>query len=233
MGKNLITQRRGRGTSTYRAPGHNVVSAKYPRNSMEGIVVDIVHSRTHSAPLVKIENDTGEEFLMIAPEGVKVGDGISVGRGDSIIGNVLRLIDVPEGTAVYNLESKPGDGGKFVRASGVFAKVLSKIGTKVLVKLPSNKDRYFDGACRATIGVISGGGRLEKPFMKAGARYYEMKSKNKLYPRTRGLAMNAVDHPFGGKSSHTKGRPLQSGRDYPPGRMVGKIAPRRTGRRKR
>ena len=59
-----------------------------------------------------------------------------------------------------------------------------------------------------------------------------MKARNKLYPKVCGISMNAVDHPFGGKCSHIKGRPTLSPRSAPPGRKVGKIAPRRTGRRK-
>ena len=60
-----------------------------------------------------------------------------------------------------------------------------------------------------------------------------MRAKNKLYPKVCGVSMNAVDHPFGGSSSHHKGKPTQSSRNAPPGRKVGKIAPRRTGRTKR
>ena len=59
-----------------------------------------------------------------------------------------------------------------------------------------------------------------------------MKARNKLYPRVSGVSMNSVDHPFGGSSSHTKGRPTQASRNAPPGRKVGKIAPKRTGRKK-
>jgi large subunit ribosomal protein L2 len=59
-----------------------------------------------------------------------------------------------------------------------------------------------------------------------------MRAKNKLYPKVCGISMNAVDHPFGGKCSHIKGRPTQSSRHAPPGRKVGKIAPRRTGKKR-
>ena len=83
------------------------------------------------------------------------------------------------------------------------------------------------------IGTIAGGGRTEKPFLKAGTRHFRMKAKNKFYPIVSGISMNAVAHPFGGKGSHTKGRPTQASRNAPPGRKVGSIAPRRTGRTKR
>jgi len=175
---------------------------------------------------------TGVKGLAFAPEKIKVGDEITIGANDLKAGNVLRLKDVPEGTLVHNLELKPGDGGKLVRSSGSFAKVIAKTETAVRVKLPSNKEKLFLPQCRAAIGIIAGGGRLEKPFLKAGTKFYKMRAKNKLYPKVCGISMNAVDHPFGGCHSTHKGRPTLSPRSAPPGRKVGKIAPRRTGKRK-
>ena len=83
------------------------------------------------------------------------------------------------------------------------------------------------------MGVIGGSGRTEKPFLKAGTRYFAMTAKNKVWPKVSGTSMNSVNHPFGGRSSHAKGIPTQSSRSAPPGRKVGKIAPKRTGRKKR
>lgn len=238
MGKNLIQQRRGRGTPTYRAPSFRYYGkVKYPKlseKSISGKIVDFVLCPGHSAPLAQIRLESGEITIALAPEGVKVGDNIAFGEGVSIKkGNVLALKDIPEGTSVYNIENNPGDGGKFVRGSGMFARIVGKIGKKVVVRLPSSKQKLFREDCRASIGIIAGGGRPEKPFLKAGKKYHAMRAKNKLYPKVCGVSMNAVDHPFGGSSSHTKGRPLQSPRNAPPGRKVGKIAPKRTGRTKR
>jgi len=134
--------------------------------------------------------------------------------------------------AIYNIEALPRDGGKFVRASGVFAKIITKMQNKIVVELPSAKRRLFLPDCRATIGVIAGSGRKDKPFLKAGKRYYAMKAKNKLWPQVSGTSMNSVDHPFGGSSSSVKGGPTQASRNAPPGRKVGKIAPKRTGRKR-
>ena len=98
--------------------------------------------------------------------------------------------------------------------------------------MPSKKEKKFSPNCRASIGSIAGSGRLDKPFLKAGTRFKKMRARNRLYPKVCGISMNAVDHPFGGKCSHIKGRPTLSSRNAPPGRKVGKIAPRRTGRKK-
>ncbi len=233
MGKNLISQRRGRGSSTYRAASHRFQGeVKHPELNTTGTITDILHCAGHSAPLLEIATLSGHTALAIAPEGMKVGDEISFGTEEVREGNVLQLKDIPEGTSIHNVEIHPGDGGKLVRSSGVFAKVVAKTEQGVQVKLPSKKDKLLNPACRAAIGIVAGSGRPEKPFMKAGTMYHRMAARNKLYPHVCGISMNAVDHPFGGKGSHTKGRPTQSPRSAPPGRKVGKIAPRRTGRRK-
>jgi len=197
---------------------------------VKGKILDIVKCPGHSAPLVKVAYENGEKTLAIAPEGIRVGDVIGSGPESKIeTGSILPLKNIPEGTSIYNIESSPGDGGKFVRASGNFARIVGKTGEGIVIKLPSNKQRTFHPECRASIGVIAGSGRTEKPFLKAGNRFHAKKAKNKLYPITSPTSMNAVCHPFGGKGSHTKGRPLQAPRSAPPGRKVGSIAPRRTG----
>ncbi len=237
MGKNLIQQRRGKGSSRFRAPSFNWAGeARLPRTShniVEGTITGIIHSAGHSAPLIEVRYGN-EASLMQAPEGVQVGQKLQAGIGaEPKEGNILSLKEIPEGTPIYNIEAMPGDGGKFVRSSGTFARIITKMDSGIVIELPSSKRRTFIPDCRAIIGVIAGGGRTEKPFLKAGKKHFKMKAKNKYYPIVSGISMNAVAHPFGGKGSHTKGRPTQSSRNDPPGRKVGKIAPSRTGRRKR
>jgi large subunit ribosomal protein L2 len=142
----------------------------------------------------------------------------------------MALNDIPDGALVYNIESQPGDGGKFARGSGVAARVLSRGADGVSVLLPSKKIKKFNAGCRALLGTVAGGGRTDKPFVKAGNKFKQMKSKNKYWPKMTGAAMNAVSHPFGGKRTSRKGRPTIAPRNAPPGRMVGMIRPRKTGR---
>lgn len=232
MGKRLIQQRRGKGSSTYRSPSFRFEGpVKHPQLDTMGTVTNVLHCGGHSAPLMKINYLTGEQGLAVAPEGIKIGDEIIVGvSSEPRIGHVLQLKEIPEGSLIHNIELRPGDGGKLVRSSGGFAKIVAKSEQAVKVLLPSKKEKDFQPECRAAMGVVAGSGRLEKPFLKAGTRYKKMRVRNKLYPKVCGISMNAVDHPFGGKCSHIKGRPTQSPRSAPPGRKVGKIAPRRTGR---
>ena len=231
MGKRLIQQRRGRGTATYRAPSFRYKGAirHYPLET-SGVVIDLIHCSGHSAPLMEVNYLSGESNLVVAPEGIKVGDTITIcGDAEVKTGNVLKLANIPEGTLVHNLEIKPGDGGKLVRSGGSFAKVVAKTESIIKIKLPSNKEKSFLPACRAAIGIAAGAGRLEKPFMKAGNKFFKMRARNKLYPKVCGISMNAVDHPFGGSKSNSKNKPRQTSRHAPPGRKVGSLAPRRTG----
>lgn len=236
MGKRIIAQRRGRGTRRFTAPSHRYFAEAKHRNldktkNYFGKVIELAHSVSHTAPIAVIQYDDGEIGYIVAPAGISVGDVICTGKTSELkVGNTMQLSDIPEGSAVYNIERKAGDGGKFVRASGTFAKVLTKTGDKVKLLMPSKKEIEFSASCRATIGVVAGGGRLEKPFIKAGKRWHAMRARGKLYPIVSAVAMNAVEHPFGSGRGRHMGKPSVAPRHAPPGRKVGQVRARRTGR---
>ena len=241
MGKRLITQRRGRGTLTYRAPSHRykakVKHRPYDQLEREGVIygkiIDIVHCPGHTAPLAKVAYENGEKHYIFAPEGIRVNDIIASGSKAEIqSANTLPLKTIPKGTFVFNIEQNPGDGGKFVRSSGTFARIISSIKNRIIIELPSKKQKTFLPDCRATIGVLAGSGRTEKPFIKAGRKYHAMKARNKLYPRTSGVAMNAVDHPFGSGRGRHVGKPKTPPRNAPPGRNIGLIRAKKTGKKR-
>lgn len=236
MGKNLIQQARGKGSPTYRSPSFRFKgSTEFPRvapegKTVEGTIIDLISCQGHTAPLMKIKYDDNQECLIGACEGIKVGDKIYAGPEAPIApGSIMPLKNIPEGTLIYNIEIKPGDGGRICRTSGTFGRLLARLSDKVIVQLPSKKEKELIPECRATIGKIAGGGRLDKPFYKAGRLYHKMRATNKRYPRIGGTSQNAVDHPFGGKRSSHKGKPTIAPKHAPPGRKVGKIRPRRTG----
>jgi large subunit ribosomal protein L2 len=236
MGRRIQGQRRGRGTSTFRAPSHRYKADLTHKKAEDadlvtGEVVDIEHDPARSAPVAHVAFDDGEQRLVLAPEGVGVGDDVEVGVSAAIEpGNTLPLGEIPEGVPVCNVESQPGDGGTFARATGVNATLLTHERDVAVVELPSGEVRRLAPDCRATVGVVAGGGRTEKPFVKAGNKYHKMKSRGTKWPRVRGVAMNAVDHPFGGGGRQHPGQPKSVSRDAPPGRKVGDIASKRTGR---
>jgi large subunit ribosomal protein L2 len=181
--------------------------------------------------MVAVRLETGDTYYSVVPEGVYEGQPTQIGTEATVdIGNVLPIGKIPEGTMVCNIELSPGDGGKMVRASGAYATIISHSSGKTIIKLPSRRSKTINSNCRATVGVIAGAGRTEKPFLKAGAKYHLMKAKGHLYPRTRGIAMIAACHPFG--SSKKGGRKVTTvGRNAPPGQKVGLIAARSAGSR--
>jgi len=195
-------------------------------------VVDILHDPGRSAPVAKVRYPNGREQMVLAPEGIKVGDELDCGTSAPVkVGNTLPLAEIPEGTPIYNIEPQPGAGGKFVRAPGVHATLIAHDVGQAIVRMPSGELKHFDPRCRATIGVVAGGGRKDRPFVKAGKKYHAMRARGKLYPRVCGVAMNVVDHPFGSGRGRHVGRPKIVPRGAPPGQKVGLIAARRTGKR--
>ena len=240
MGKRLKTQKRGAGRPRYRSPGKRFKTDLNYRNyddiEKTGVltakVIDFVDDPGRTALLMKVEFDNNERGYLLAPEGIAIEDELDVGvQGKLKLGSVLPLYRIPDGTYIFNIERTPGDGGKIVRAAGSYATIVSKEKNSVFVRLPSKKTITLSGECRAQLGVIAGGGRLEKPLMKAGKAHYKHKARNKLWPIVRGVAMSAYSHPHGGKQHHV-GKPTTIARGAPPGSKVGHVAARTTGRRK-
>ena len=231
MGKRIIPQRRGRG-NRYSVSGHRFKGvARHPNaDSFAGKVASLKHDPGRTAPIAEIVGKD-KKYTMIAHDGMFVGQEIKVGQGaENDVGNTVYLGSIPEGTKIYNLELRPGDGGKMVRAAGEGATIASH-GDKTTVKLPSRRFISLNKMCRATIGTVAAGGRKDKPKAKASKNFYAAKARNKIWPKVRGVAMNAVDHPHGSGRKQTVGVSSSISRTAPPGRKVGNIAPKRTGKR--
>ncbi|CAI8220157.1 MAG: 50S ribosomal protein L2 [Candidatus Poseidoniales archaeon] len=232
MGKRTRSQRRGSSPKnrvrSHRFPGRSQV----PRIEDEVVtVVELIHSPVHTAPLARVKMDSGEHFHIVATEGMGVGQKIAIGGNVSLRpGNITTLGSIPEGTPISNVEARPGDGGKIARSGGNSAVVESNMGDIVRVRLPSGRMKELNANCRASIGILGGHGRTDKPMMKAGSAHYRAKARGKLYPSVSGVAMNPVDHPHGGGNHQAVHGPNSVPRTAPPGQKVGHIAPSRTGR---
>jgi len=240
MGKRLLTQRRGKGRPRFRSPSHRFRGEiRYPRlnlaKPMGGQILELIHDPGRTAPLARVMMEDFKVIQMIAPEGAQVDQWIHLGGKAKDIGCVKPLGEISEGTEIYNIESKPGDGGKFVRSSGASASIVThdrKLRmTRVL--MPSKKTALISSMSLATIGRAAGGGRKEKLFLHAGQMFYNRRVRGKLWPVVCGRAKNSLDHPHGGGRHPHVGRPTCVSRDTPPGRKVGHIAARRTGLRKK
>ncbi len=232
MGKRIIPRARGAGGPRYRAPSHRYLGRVeyFPFGNIIAKVVDIKHDPGRSAPVAIIKNEKGKEMLHIASEGLRVGDKINYGDEVSA-GNVLELGKIPEGTKIFCLETYPGSGPKLCRGSGVFAQVIGRSGNNILIRFSSGTVKEMAARCRATVGIPAASGRVEKPWVTVGKKWHAMHARGKIYPRSAGVVMNPVDHPYGGKSHRPRPSKTVS-RHAPPGAKVGSISARRVGKRK-
>jgi large subunit ribosomal protein L2 len=234
MGKRIISRRRGAGTGPYRSPSHRHHGAIYlPSPSVIGTakVTAIAQAPGRSAPVVTVETADGEEHRLVANSGLATGDSVSLHQGAVRRGSVLSLSQIPDGTLISNVEVQPFDGGRLVRAAGTSALVVAHAGKDVTVQLPSGVFKMFLESCRAQVGPVAGGGRLERPVIKAGKKVLMYRTLSKPAYKVRGIAMNPVNHPFGGGSHQHVGRPSTVKSGAWPGAKVGRFS--KSQRRKR
>jgi len=245
MGRVIRGQRKGAG-GIFKAHTHGRQGAAKFRpldfaereGYIKGTVREIVHDSGRGAPLARVTFRNVHHYkrqheLFIAAEGLYTGQFIYCGRKAQIaVGNVLPVSELPEGTVVCNLEGTHADRGRMARASGNYATIINQNPDegKTRIRLPSGAKRSFKNTCRAMIGIVAGGGRVDKPLLKAGTAHHKFAKKRNCWPRVRGVAMNPVDHPHGGGNHQHIGHPSTVRRDAPAGQKVGLIAARRTGR---
>jgi len=238
LGKRILQRRRGKAGIQFRAPiKGKIAPVRYPRiggsSGGAATISAILDERGRSAPLAQLRLEGDRYAYVPAVAGMAVGQQVAMGPTAQVReGNVMPLSSMPEGTRVCNIELRPGDGGRFVRASGTSAVLFSKANGRAIIKLPSGKNILISDRCMATVGEVAGGGRREKPFLTAGARHHAMRASGRVYPRMRGIAMAVVYHPFGGGRHQHPGKSTSTSRNAPPGRRVGLIAPRKTGRKR-
>jgi len=245
MGRVIRAQRKGRGsifkshTNLRKGPSmHRSLDYSERQGYIRGIVKEIIHDPGRGAPMAKIQYRDPYRYktvntLVVATEGQYTGQFVYNGKKANLtIGNTLPLAAMPEGTVLCNVEEKVGDRGKMVKASGNYATIVSQNPDKGItrVKLPSGYKKTLRSGCRGTIGIVAGGGRVDKPMLKAGASYHKYKVKRNSWPKVRGVAMNPVEHPHGGGNHQHIGMPSTVKRDTSAGRKVGLVAARRTGR---
>src|SRR5699024_7124294 len=188
----------GRITVRHHGGGHKqayrIIDFKRNKDNVEGLVKAIEYDPNRSANIALIHYTDGIKTYIIAPKGLQVGARISSGEAADIkVGNALPLKNIPVGTLVHNIETKPGKGGQLVRSAGASAQVLGKEDKYVLVKLASGEVRMILGTCRATVGVVVNEQHSLINVGKAGRSRWAGKR-----PTVRGSVMNPNDHPHGG-----------------------------------
>jgi len=245
MGKIILSQRRGAGSIFVAHVHKRKGPAKLrpldygERNGfVKGVVREIVHDSGRGAPVALVQFRHPYKFKritarMIATEGMQTGQFIYCGKRATLhLGNCLPLSAVPEGAVVCNVEEKQGDRGAIARASGEYCIVVSQLPDiqRTRLKLPSGEKKTLPWTCRAMVGIVAGGGRTEKPLLKAGVAHHKYRVKRKSWPKIRCVARNPVEHPHGGGNHQHIGFPSTSSKMSVPGQKVGLIGARRTGR---
>jgi large subunit ribosomal protein L2 len=195
----------GRMTVRHRGGGHKrmyrIVDFRRNKRDIPARVAAIEYDPNRSARIALLFYADGEKRYILAPDQLKVGDTVMAGEKAEIKpGNSLPLRRIPLGMTIHNIELRRGAGGKLVRSAGTAAQLMAKEGKYAHVRLPSGEVRLVDAECYATLGQI---GNLEHEGLSLGkagrARWLGRR------PRTRGVAMNPVDHPMGGGESKSSG----------------------------
>nr|WGO60516.1 ribosomal protein L2 [Aneura pinguis]WGO60602.1 ribosomal protein L2 [Aneura pinguis] len=200
-GRHVAQGRNHRGiiTSRHRGGGHRrlyrMIDFRRDKRDVSGEIKTIEYDPNRNTCICLTNYEDGKKRYILYPHGIEIGDKIISGIEAPIsIGNTSPLsTNMPLGASVHNIETRPGGGGRLVRAAGTTAKILAKEGQLVTLKLPSGEIRSLPQKCFATIGQIGNINANNLKLGKAGSRRWLGKR-----PSVRGVVMNPIDHPHGG-----------------------------------
>lgn len=195
----------GKMTVRYLGGGHKkryrLIDFKRDKDGIEASVKSIEYDPNRSARISLLVYADGEKRYIIAPHGIQVGQ--KVISGNQVVpetGNCMQLANIPLGTDIHNIELKPGKGGALARSAGSYGTLTSRDGKYAIIKMPSGESRMVLTTCRATVGAVSNSDHGLEKSGKAGRSRWQGRR-----PRTRGVAMNPVDHPMGGGEGRASG----------------------------
>jgi large subunit ribosomal protein L2 len=175
---------------------YRIIDFKRNKHGQPATVEHIEYDPNRSARIALVVYGDGEKRYILHPKGLAVGDAIVSGKGSDVrTGNALPLREVPLGTAVHNVELKPGKGGQMARSAGTSVQVVAKEGEYVTLRMASTEMRLVHGDCLATIGEVGNAEHELISWGKAGKTRWLGRR-----PKVRGEVMNPVDHPHGGRT---------------------------------
>jgi len=195
----------GRITSRRRGSGHKQkyreIDFYRKKHDIEAVVERIEYDPNRTSHIMLVKYEDGERAYMLVPQNIKIGDKIISGNKKEIkIGNCMPLHDIPVGTAIHNVEMKPGGGAKIARAAGSSVQITGSDDEYSIIKLASGEIRKITSKAKATIGVLSNPDQKNIKIGKAGRNRWLG-----IRPSVRGVAMNPVDHPHGGGEGKSSG----------------------------
>lgn len=225
----------GRMTMRYLGGGHKkryrIIDFKRNKYGVPATVKSIEYDPNRSARIALLFYADGEKRYILAPKGLKIGSQLMSGeKASPEVGNTLKLTNIPLGTIIHNIELTPGKGASLVRSAGASAQLLAREGKYATIKLPSGEMRLVLSECMATVGSLANEEHINVSKGKAGRSRWLGRR-----PRTRGVAMNPVDHPMGGgegkasgghprsrKGLYTKGKKTRKPKKYSNKLIIGK-----------
>ena len=194
----------GRITSRHREAGakklYRIIDFKRNKFNVEGTVATIEYDPYRNCRICLVKYVDGDRRYILQPKGLEVGTKVMSAESglDIKTGNAMKLMNIPVGTLVHNIEMSPGHGGQIARSAGGYAQIMGRDGKYVSLRLPSGEMRYVLGTCLATIGTVGNEDFSNIVIGKAGrSRHLGIR------PQTRGSAMNPIDHPHGGGEGKT------------------------------
>lgn len=195
----------GKITVRHRGGGHKrkyrLIDFRRNKDGVPAKVDSIQYDPNRSARIALLHYADGEKRYILAPEGLEAGSRVESGPdAPPVVGNCLPLSAIPLGTAVHNIEMRPGRGGVLCRSAGASATLMAREADWAQLSLPSGEIRRVSSACRATVGAIGNADHMGVVLGKAGRKRWLGRR-----PHVRGTAMNPIDHPHGGGEGRTKG----------------------------
>lgn len=205
----------GKMTMRYTGGGHKkkyrIIDYKRNKFNISAHVKSIEYDPNRSSFISLLHYEDGEKRYILSLNDLKVGETIKSGKIlPPNIGNAMYISNIPLGTHISCIEMIPGQGAILTRSAGSYAQLIAKEGKYVTIRLPSGEIRLILHNCMATIGVISNSDHQLEMLGKAGRNRWLGRR-----PRTRGVAMNPVDHPMGGGEGKASGGHPRSRNNIP------------------
>ena len=203
LGKTGGRNNRGRITMWQRGGGSRLlwrnITFGQVQMGQKGKVATIEYDPNRNAFIMLVEYENREKYYMLAPQGIQVGDEIVCDEKTEVkSGNRMKLVNIPPGENVYNIELEPGRGGTMARSAGTFATIAGHEGKYTQLAFPSSEVRKVLSECFASLGTVSNPEFMYRRVKNAGRA--RLKGRR---PNVRGTAMNPVDHPHGGGEGRT------------------------------
>jgi len=179
---------------------YRLIDFKRTKHDMPAVVERLEYDPNRTAFIALIKYTDGTQNYILAPQRLSVGDSVIAGaKVDVKPGNAMPLANMPIGTIVHNVEMKIGKGGQMARAAGAYVQLVGRDSGNAILRLNSGETRMVHANCMATIGAVSNPDHSNEVIGKAGRNRWKG-----VKPSVRGIAMNPVDHPNGGRTNGGK-----------------------------